>query len=375
MNTGKTVARVTAHVHRNIVKDVTTGIKEAGIRDFYMYAARSVVINRKQGFWSVLPGRDLAESPFETIFFLATHGTGPELAHRIAELGHLYTPGRGSVLVEAVEMLDGHVLCRENNIPCRRDAVAPPGHLHAYTGICCIMQRGQGEVVARIPLETGTCVPAIHFGTGMGVRDKMGLLRITIPWEKEIVHAFATHPEADKIMEMMIEAGRLERPGSGFIYTFPIEKGLVNIRVRRGKQKHAASIEQIVTAMDSIKGGTDWRRRRSLNTRGAGRGKHYIRNLVDMVLLCDGGTGPDLMKAAMAAGAGGATISSVQYVRPVDSPLDAIPPVRDACSMVIPESIAETMRHALEEAGAFTDRCHGQIHVRRTYKAFTYIGQ
>ncbi|ABW68181.1 hypothetical protein [Desulfosudis oleivorans] len=373
MSTGKTVSLVTAHVHKNIAKDVTAGIKDAGVLDFYMYAARSVVIDKKQGVWSMLPGRDLAEDPLETIFFLATHEAGPSLAHRIAELGHLYAPGRGSVLVEAVDLLEGHALCRENEVPGPY-VPPPPGHLHTCTGICCIMQRGQGETVARIPLDTGTCVPAIHFGTGMGVRDKMGLLRITIPWEKEIVYTFTTLHEADNIMEMMIEAGRLERPGSGFIYTFPIEKGLVNIRVRRGQQQHAASIEQIVTTLDSIKGGTEWRRRRSLGSRRACREKQYIRNLVDMVLICDGGTGPDLMKAAMAAGAGGATISSVQYVRPADSPLGGIPPVRDACSMVVPESIAGAVYSALEAAGAFTDRCHGRVHVRKTYKAFTYIG-
>ncbi|MFP4446090.1 MAG: hypothetical protein ACLFPD_07565 [Desulfosudaceae bacterium] len=374
MTTGKTVSLVTAHLHRNIAREVTTGMNEAGIVDYYRHAARSVVIAEKHGIWSLLPLRDLAEDPLETVFFLARREAGPALAHRIAELGHLYAPGRGSVLVESVDLLDGHALCRENYIP-GFDAPPPPGLLHACTGICCIMQRGQAEAVARIPLDTGTCVPAIHFGTGMGVRDRMGLLRITIPFEKEIVHAFATLHEAENIMEMMIEAGRLERPGSGFVYTFPVEAGLINIRVRRGQRQHAASIEQIVTALDNIKGGTEWRRRRNLGTRRISRKKHYIRNLVDLVLLCDGGTGSDLMKAAMDAGAGGATISSVQYVRPPDSPLGAIPPVRDVCSMVIPESMIATMHYTLEQAGAFTDQCHGWIHVRGTYKAFTYVGE
>jgi hypothetical protein len=42
--------------------------------------------------------------------------------------------------------------------------------------------------------------------------------------------------------------------------------------------------------------------------------------------------------------------------------------------MVVPESIAGAVYSALEAAGAFTDRCHGRVHVRKTYKAFTYIG-
>lgn len=105
------------------------------------------------------------------------------------------------------------------------------------------------------------------------------------------------------------------------------------------------------------------------------RKKKYLRGLVDMILLCDGGTGMELVKAAMSAGAGGATISSMQHIRPPDSALSDISPARDLCSMVISEQTKEAVIKALEESGAFTDRCHGQIHLRRTSKAYTYVGK
>jgi len=81
----------------------------------------------------------------------------------------------------------------------------------------------------------------------------------------------------------------------------------------------------------------------------------------------------ELVKAAMYAGAGGATISSMQHIRPPDSALSDISPARDVCSMVIPEETKGTVINALEEAGASSERCHGQIHVRRTSKSFTYV--
>jgi hypothetical protein len=374
MKINKTVSRITAYLHRNISKDVLDALKEVSVQDLHLSPARSLVIEVKKGLFSVLPGRDLAQDPFDILFFFVRPELEDHLVSLIIEKGHLYFPGRGSVLVEEVALLESHELCRENEIE-PFDISPPSVHLQSCTGICCIMKRGQGDSVARIALDTGTCVPAIHFGTGTGVRDKMGLLRITIPAEKEIVHVFTTPHEADHMMGMMIDAGRLDQPGSGFIYAFPIKKGLVDMRVIRGEQRHAASIEQIVTALDHIKGNTEWRHRRTVVEKRAVRKKRYIRNLVDMILLCDGDTGTELVKAAMSAGAGGATISSLKHIRPPDSPLSEISPARDACSMVIPEETKEAVINALEKAGAFTDRCHGQIHLRRTSKSFTYIGK
>jgi hypothetical protein len=43
--------------------------------------------------------------------------------------------------------------------------------------------------------------------------------------------------------------------------------------------------------------------------------------------------------------------------------------------MVVPEETKEIVVNALEAAGAFTDRCHGQVILRRTSKAFTYVGE
>lgn len=374
MKINKTVSRITAYLHRNISKDVIDTLKEVNVQDLHLASARSIVIEEKKGLFSILPGRDLAQDPLDIIFFLVKPEMEELLVGLIIEKGHLYYPGRGSVLVEEVELIKSHELFGEYDIQ-PFEITSQPVHLYPCIGICCIMKRGQGDTVARIALDTGTCVPAIHFGTGTGVRDKMGLLRITIPPEKEIIHAFPTTHEADHILEMMIDAGRLDQPGSGFIYSFPIKKGLVNTRVSRGEQRHAASIEQIVTALDHMKGNTEWRRRRTVVEKRSVRKKKYLRGLVDMILMCDGGTGMELVKAAMSAGAGGATISSMQHIRPPDSALSDVSPARDVCSMVIQEETKEVVTNALEESGAFTDRCHGQIHLRRTSKAYTYVGK
>jgi len=374
MECNRTVSRITTYLHRNISKDVLDALKESGIQDCHVYSARSLVIEEKKGIFSLLPGRDLSEDPLDTLFFLVNPELEDMLISLIIDKGELYFPGRGTVIAEEVTLLESHDLCVENELPSF-EFKSPAVNLHPCMGICCIMKRGEGDTVARIPLDMGMCVPAIHFGTGTGIRDKMGLLRITIPAEKEIVQAFTTPYEANNIMEMMIEAGQLARPGSGFIYGFPVKKGLINLRVKRGEQRYAASIEQIITVLDSIRGNTDWRNRKSVFEKKAREKKVYIRNLVDLTLLCDAGTGIKLVETSMAAGAGGATMYNVKHFRGADSALSEIPLAREACSMVIPESTVSAVIAALRDAGAFTERCHGQVHIRQTSKAFTYVGR
>ena len=373
MKTNQTLSRVTAYLHRNISKDVLDALKELKVQGIHLSPARSPVIEVKKGLLSILPGRVLAQDPLDIIFFLIEPERVDPLVNLIVEKGHLYSPGRGSVLVEEIELIENQDVFGDYDI--QPFEISPqPVHLYSCTGICCITKKGQADTVARIALDTGTCVPTIYFGTGTGVRDKMGLLRITIPPEKEIIHAFPTSHEADYIMDMMIDAGRLDQPGNGFIYAFPIKKGLVNTRVTRGEQSHAASIEQIVTTLDHIKGNTEWRQKRSVYEKRSARKKKYSHDLIDVILLCDGGKGVELVKAAMAAGAGGATLSRMQKIRPPDSPLSEIASARDLCSMVIPKQTKANVIEALAAAGALTDQCHGQIHLRRASKAFTYVG-
>jgi hypothetical protein len=364
--------RITAFLPRSFSKEVLNALNDMGVHDLCIAAARSLVIKAKKGISLLLPGRDLIADPMDLVVFLGGETLETALFNLVVEKGHLAIPGMGTVTSEEIEIPSGEALYNEEGVH-PFDAAPIPVHPHAVTGICCIVQRGQGEGVARIALDTGTCVPAINFGIGTGVRDKMGLLRITIPAEKEIIHVFTSVDEVHGLLNMMAEAGNLEQPGKGFIHTYPVRKAVVNMKVLRGGQQHAASIEQVIAAIDQIKGGVEWRRRARGITKPTGRQQKFLLRLIEINLLCDGGTGPGLVQAAMAAGAGGSTTQSFRHVRPSDSPLEKISPMRELCSLIVPEDRLDRIVDALKEAGAFTDRCHGQIHFRRVPRALTYI--
>jgi len=369
---GKTVCRITALLNRSISKEVIDALREAGVIDLLLIPARSPVMERKRTGWSLFTKGAMSEDPVDILFFIVDKEMEIPLLHLIAEKALLHFPGRGSVFSEEVKLALGHDLCQENRValPQTETSVHVAERL---AGVFCIVQRGNGDHIARIPLESGISVPSIHFGIGKGVRDKMGLLRITIPADKEIIYTLASAYDTDLLMDRMIEVAKLDQPGKGFIYEVPIKRGVINMKVTRGDQHQAASIEQLVAAVDQLKGGAEWRRRSaSLGKKGLKK-RNYIHHLVDFTLLCDGGTGVDLVKKALSAGAAGATIAHVKHIRPADSPLSALPPVREECNMAVTEDQIDSILSALQGAGAFTDDCHGQVQLRRVLRAFTYF--
>ena len=369
---GKPVCRITALLNRSISKEVTEALRAAGVVDLHVIPGRSPVMEQKRGGWFFFTRGSMAEDPVDILFFIIDAEMEIPALHLIADKGILHFPGRGSVFSEEVHLALAHELCQENRASLLKSD--KPLHLaERLAVVCCIVQRGQGESIGRVSLESGISVPSIHFGIGTGVRDKMGLLRITIPAEKEIVYALASSYDTGLLLDRMIEVGKLDQPGKGFIYELPLSRGLINMKVMRGDQRRAASIEQIVAALDQLKGGSEWRRRSaSLGKRGFKKKRNYFSQMVDFSLLCDSGTGVDLVKTAMSAGAAGATITKVKHLRPPDSPLSQIPHAREACSMVVSENQVSPLLDALQKAGAFTDSCHGQVQLRRVSRAFTY---
>jgi hypothetical protein len=286
----------------------------------------------------------------------------------IADKGQLTLPGRGSVSSEYMEIIRHHELCRENPVSHFQAAAIPLQS--ELMGICCIVQRGQGDMVARVALDTGAAVPLINYGTGTGVRDKMGLLRITIPADKEIIGLTTSAYDAEVVMELMIEAGKLDQPGRGFIYAYPVRKGILNLKVTRGPQRHAASIEQIVATLDHIQGGIEWRKRSAIDQK---KKRNYLTGLNDLTLICDEGRANRLVKIAMQAGAAGATIFRMKHLCKEGSPASSIALSREGASMIVSEGQINTIADALAEAGAFSEKGHGLLVARPAPQAFTYM--
>jgi nitrogen regulatory protein P-II 1 len=90
--------------------------------------------------------------------------------------------------------------------------------------ITCIVQRGVGDTIVQAARDAGAQGATVSFGRGTGVRERLGVLGITVEVEKEIVQVVVSTEQADRVFEQMYLAGKLDTPGMGFMYLAPLEK-------------------------------------------------------------------------------------------------------------------------------------------------------
>jgi len=374
MDIDKKVVEITIVANKEIASAVRKNLESIGMEYSNSIAGRRDLLQERKGLLKMFgTGKSILYDPITTITFLVSSEIEGEIINFIINKGGLNIPGRGSVFSKEVTLIKAHELCQENKI---RNIETKMRRLFSdLTGICCIAQKGDGDLLGKVGLETGGGVPAITLGIGTGLRDKIGLLRVAIPAKKEIVNLVTTSHNVDNVMEMMIDIGALDQPGKGFIYLYPIKMGLVDVKAYVGLSRQAASIEQIVTVIDEIKGDTRWRRREFSKYPSAGKKRKHLNNLVNFTLICNEGRATDLIKAAMDAGAGGATISKLKYRCTEKSESKKISPAREISEMIISENQIEGVVKALEENGALDEETYGQMFYSLVPKAYTYMGK
>ena len=93
--------------------------------------------------------------------------------------------------------------------------------------ITCIVQRGKADDVVKAARMAGAPAATIYFARGTGIRERLGLLKIFISPEKEVVEMVIPNEEADKVFDAVVEAGKLDIPGMGFIYMTSVDKALM----------------------------------------------------------------------------------------------------------------------------------------------------
>jgi len=373
MDIDKKVIEITIVADKEIASAVLEDLESIGIEYSNSIAGRRDLLQERKGLLKMLgTGKSILHDPITIITFLVSSEMEQAIINCIIEKGGLNMPGRGSVFSKEVTLIKAHEQCQENKTLNVDIEFKKRGLYSDLTGICCIAQRGDGDLLAKVGLETGSGVPAITLGVGTGLRDKIGLWRVAIPAEKEILNLATTSHNAENVMKMMIEIGALDRPGKGFIYLYPIKMGLVDVKAYVGLSRQAASIEQIVSVIDEMKGGTRWRRREFSKYPSAGKKRNYLNNLVNFILICNEGRTTDLIRAAMDAGAGGATTSKLKYRSTDKSESNKISPAREISEMIISKNQIETVVKALEEGGALDDDTHGQMFYSMVPKAYTY---
>jgi hypothetical protein len=121
------------------------------------------------------------------------------IMQRIAEATDLKMGGRGCILAQHAGYLRGDPLIFDREKLERLCGKTEKLPHEEHTLMSCVVPRGQAAALAEALLELGVCVPIVFFGEGMGLRDKLGLLRITIPREKEVIWFIVPRSDADLV--------------------------------------------------------------------------------------------------------------------------------------------------------------------------------
>ncbi|MEM7430301.1 MAG: hypothetical protein AAF351_00050 [Pseudomonadota bacterium] len=140
--------------------------------------------------------------------------------------------------------------------------------------ICCIVGQTHSDRVARAAVTAGAHGPVIYFSEGRGLRDRIGWLRITKEQNQEVLLVLADESKADDVFAAMAKSGELDKPGRGIMYRMPVDKGMFNLHSQYSGRRNAASMQQIIHAIDQLSGHNHWRDQVALdpgsNAKGAG---------------------------------------------------------------------------------------------------------
>ena len=96
--------------------------------------------------------------------------------------------------------------------------------------ITCVLQTGLAEEVLEAAKNCGAQGATVSYARGTGVRDRMGLIGVTIDEQKEVVRILASEEQANRVIEAMYLAGDLDTPGKGIMYMSDLEHVATYIR-------------------------------------------------------------------------------------------------------------------------------------------------
>lgn len=353
---GRAVSRVNCWVHHKLSASVQTRLRELGVSRVLLEAGRTVrQVVKRRAFG--LPGTSLRldDSPVDKFTFVVEQEHSAEVLQQLIVAADLESPGRGTIFSQDVTQFSAEPMptgaLREadeatgGDGPLNRE---PSGAslLRDLALVCAIVSgSGAGEQLSQLALELGSCVPVVTRGSGTGVRDRLGLLRITVPAEKEVVSFLVPRYDAESVIRLLAEEIRLDRPGAGFVYQTPVREARLDTKVRIGRQEHAASIDQVIAAIDELKSGTAWRKRFAALEQESTRNQLGVQRAnQELVLLCSEGRTRDFVQAALESGAGGATMGRVRRLIAEDESGTA---AVERSTMHVPRRISEEVLGAL----------------------------
>lgn len=89
--------------------------------------------------------------------------------------------------------------------------------------IVAIIERGKANKIVEAAKNAGASGATIFYGRGTGQSEVKKFLKVNIEASKEVIILLSEKSKLKDIMTAMIVAGKLKEPGTGIIFTVPID--------------------------------------------------------------------------------------------------------------------------------------------------------
>lgn len=90
--------------------------------------------------------------------------------------------------------------------------------------ITCVVENGIADKIVKAATDVGAQGATINYAKGSGVRDRMGLIGITIDNQKEIIRIIVSKEQSNRVFESMFLAGNLDTPGKGIMWMTKLDR-------------------------------------------------------------------------------------------------------------------------------------------------------
>jgi nitrogen regulatory protein PII len=208
----------------------------------------------------------------------------------------------------------------------RRDEDAS---MHLNENMTMIQYISQGErtdAICRSAMNVGSHGPVVQYSEGQGLRDRLGWLKITSKPIKEAITVLVDNVDANLVFAAMAKAGQVQLPGHGLIFSMPVQKAIVNIDTVYSQTRHAASAQQIIKAIDDLKGNKEWRAQSEIDMQGGqAAGLDFMtrstqarvfRNMSRLTIIVARSKAGEVSRKVQEFGAPGVNIDHAQYHQP-----------------------------------------------------------
>lgn len=104
----------------------------------------------------------------------------------------------------------------------------------SYQAIFVVLPRGNADVVMNAAKKAGAQGGTVFLARGTGAHEAKTFFGLTVEEAKEILFVLTNTNDTDKILQVMIETGHLEKPGSGIAFVLDVTQTVGLVSRQRG---------------------------------------------------------------------------------------------------------------------------------------------